>query len=132
MSSLRLSTYRLGSTRQPGEGLRIGTVRFLPRGVRKQDYASQNYFDVWFPLVAPSADLIRWYRSQPSTTDATWKTFVRRYTREMRHADARQALELLAKVAQQTPIAIGCYCEDENQCHRSVLAGLISEAGEQR
>jgi uncharacterized protein YeaO (DUF488 family) len=127
--SSKLSTYRLGSPRRASEGLRIGTVRFLPRGIGKQDYASAGYFDVWFPLVAPSADLIRWYRAQGTATDATWKTFVRRYTREMQHPDVRQALQLLARVAQRTPIAIGCYCEDEKRCHRSVLSKLIANAG---
>lgn len=125
---MNLSTYRIGTPRQPGEGLRIGTVRFLPRGVRREDYARLDYFDVWFPLVAPSAELIAWYRDQESTSDKTWATFGRRYATEMKRPEARQSLQLLANVAQHTPIAVGCYCEQETRCHRSLLLPLIQQA----
>lgn len=128
MSALHLRTYRIGSPRAPGEGLRVGVVRYLPRGVRKEDYARRGYFDVWFPLVAPSRALLSWIHARPGS-DAAWAAFTRRYEREVRaSADARRTLALLKAIAARTPIAIGCYCEDESRCHRSVLRRLIEEA----
>ncbi|HEX6985204.1 MAG TPA: DUF488 family protein [Planctomycetaceae bacterium] len=122
--SLRLSTYRYGTPRPRGEGLRIGTTRFLPRGVAKADYARRDYFDVWLPLLAPSRDLLRWYRDGDRDAEA----FYRRYRKEMAATDARQAIALLAELAKRTPIAVGCYCEDESRCHRTALARLIAAA----
>jgi uncharacterized protein YeaO (DUF488 family) len=122
-----LATFRAGTRRQSGEGLRIGTVRYLPRGVAKRDYAARDYFDVWFPTLAPSRELIRWLRSQP-WTPALQRAFAARYRREMSAPEAARALELLAAIAKQTPISIGCYCEDESRCHRSVLRELIKKA----
>jgi uncharacterized protein YeaO (DUF488 family) len=129
--ALKLRTYRLGTPRKKGEGLRLGTVRFLPRGVRKADYARRDFFDVWFPTVAPSQGLVRWLRSQPDLERA-WPTFVRRYRKEMQsRPESRQAIALLAQVAQRTPIAVGCFCEDEAHCHRSILRELIeAQAGD--
>ena len=122
---MHLSTYRAGSPRTPGEGLRVGTVRYVPRGVRREDYARLDYFDVWFPLLAPSPALIRWLTSKREPTDSVWAAFVRRYKQEMRRTDACQAIALLAEFARRTPIAVGCYCENETRCHRSILRTLI-------
>ena len=122
--NLRLSTYRLGSPRDEGEGLRIGTTRYLPRGVKKADYAARDYFDVWLPLLAPSRELLAWYRE----ADRAPTDFFRRYRKEMSATDPRQAIALLAHLAKRTPIAVGCYCEDEARCHRTALEVLIREA----
>ncbi len=122
---LKLHTYQLGSPRKRGEGLRVGVVRHLPRGVRKQDYVSGNYFDVWFPHVAPSVELLRWVHEQP---DTRWTRFVKRYSHEMKQPDSRHAIELLAEIAKRTPISIGCFCQDESHCHRSILRKLIEQA----
>jgi uncharacterized protein YeaO (DUF488 family) len=129
VSMRKLRTFEIGTPRKRGEGIRVGTVRYLPRGVRKEEYAQRDLFDVWFPLLAPSKELIRRLKSSEITT-ARWSEFARSYERElMRNADARQALVLLAELAKRTPIAIGCYCTDESRCHRSVLRALINEAG---
>ncbi|MDQ3333030.1 MAG: DUF488 family protein [Planctomycetota bacterium] len=121
--SLKLSTYRYGTARRRGEGLRIGTTRFLPRGVARQDYATLNYFDVWLPVLAPSRELLRWYRDgEPSVED-----FYRRYRKQMRETDAKQAIALLREIASRTPIAVGCFCENESRCHRRALEQLIRE-----
>lgn len=122
--SLRLSTYRLGSPRPKGEGLRIGTTRFLPRGVKKSDYAARGYFDVWLPLLAPSRELLAWYRE----ADRPPEDFFRRYRKEMSATDPRQAIALLAELARRTRLAVGCHCEDETRCHRTALAALIRDA----
>ncbi len=125
--SLKLRTFRAGSPRKPGDGIRIGTVRFLPRGVRKADYARLDYFDVWLPILAPSRQLIAWAHHHDLARH--WRTFAARYEREMTgNTDSRQCLHLLAMLAQQTPISIGCYCPDEAHCHRSILATLIKRA----
>jgi uncharacterized protein YeaO (DUF488 family) len=130
--TLKLKTFQVGSPRRRGEGLRLGTVRLLPRGVRKQDYASHDYFDVWLPLLAPSRPLLRWARSHDIVDSAAdWRTFARRYEREvLGNTDARQTLQLVAQLAQRTPLAIGCYCADEQHCHRSLLKRLIEQAAE--
>ena len=122
---LKLRIYQLGTARQRGEGLRIGVVRHLPRGVRKEDYARLDYFDVWFPNVAPSAELLHWMHEDQETR---WGRFVVRYMREMKQPDSRHAIELLAALAQRTPLSIGCFCSDESHCHRSVLRDLIGRA----
>ena len=119
-----IGTFRIGMARGVGEGLRIGTVRFVPRGVAKRDYAGRDYFDVWFPTVAPSRALVRWLKSQP-WSPAVQRRYEARYRREMRRPDAARAIELLAAIAQHARISIGCYCEDERRCHRSLLLDLI-------
>src|SRR5687767_4854711 len=121
---LHLRTVRIATPRERNEGLRIGTVRFLPRGVSKKDYARLDYFDVWLPTLAPSADLLRTLKQGSLAT----RTFFARYRAEMKHTDARQTIELLARLALRTPISIACYCEDETRCHRSVLFTLIRQA----
>ena len=124
MNSIR--TFQAGASRKRGEGLRVGVVRYLPRGVKKQDYARLDYFDVWLPLLAPSRELFKWVHADPTER---WPTFVERYTREMlNHTDSHQAIQLLAKLAKQTRISIGCYCSDEAHCHRSILRKLIKQA----
>lgn len=125
----RLGTFQIGSPRSRGEGLRVGTVRFLPRGVKKEDYARLDYFDVWFPLLAPSSELLRSMKSGKwSSEQVRWSKFRERYIAEMNKTDARQAIQLLAALARATPLSIGCYCENESACHRSILRELIEGA----
>ena len=121
---------RLGTARRAKEGLRIGTVRHPPRGVRKADYARRNYFDVWLPELSPSAPLVKWFISAPPTLKR-WATFSRRYRREMQTPVARRLIELLAALSSRTNFSAGCYCEDENRCHRSVLKQLLIDQGAQ-
>jgi uncharacterized protein YeaO (DUF488 family) len=125
---MSLRVVRLGSPRTPGEGLRIGTVRWPPRGVRKSDYAARGYFDVWLPELAPSAPLVSYALSRP-LTDARWATYARRYRREMREPAAQRLLALLAALSARTNVSVGCYCEDEGRCHRSLLKDLLVEQG---
>lgn len=124
--SLQLRVVRAGQKRQRGEGVRIGTVRYLPRGVKKSDLARLDYFDVWLPILAPSRDLLSQYKNSGMTD----QTFFRRYRSEMKATDPRQVIRLLAELARNTPISICCYCEDESRCHRTVLAELILQEGE--
>jgi uncharacterized protein YeaO (DUF488 family) len=119
---------RLGSPRAPGEGLRIGTVRYLPGGVPKGEYAQRDLFDVWLPNLAPSAELFGWLRSGPLDA-GRFRQFARRYRAEMKHPEARNVIGLLAALSHQTDLSVGCYCEDERLCHRSVLRELLREAG---
>ena len=119
---------RLGAPREADEGLRIGTVRRPPRGVRKEDYAPRNYFDVWLPELAPSAPLVSWALSQPFTPKR-WAVFQRRYRQEMRQPAAKRLIGLLAALSSQTNFSVGCYCEDESRCHRSLLKELLIEQG---
>ena len=109
---------RLGSARGSTEGLRIGTVRRPPRGVKREDYAAGNWYDVWLPLLAPSAE---------SASD--WARFARRYRAEMARPEARRTLDLLAALSHQTNFAVGCYCADAARCHRSLLGALLAECG---
>jgi uncharacterized protein YeaO (DUF488 family) len=120
-----LATFQIGSPRSPDEGLRIGAVRYLPRGVRKENYASADYFDVWLPILSPSAELIRWFRTQEEGPRRL-KRFFEKYEHEMiKGTDSRQVIQLVRELARRTPLAVGCYCVDESQCHRSVLKRLI-------
>lgn len=119
---------RLGTARGPKEGLRIGTVRRPPRGVRKADYARRDYFDVWLPELAPSAPLISWALSEPFTPKR-WGVFKRRYRQEMLQPAGRRLIGLLAALSAQTNFSVGCYCEDETRCHRSLLKELLIEQG---
>ena len=119
---------RLGTLRSPGEGLRLGTVRRVPRGVRKAEYARRNYFDVWFPELAPSAMLVKWALSEPFT-DQRWTRYARSYRREMQAPGRQRILELLARLSRQTNFSVGCYCEREDRCHRSLLRELLEEHG---
>ena len=118
---------RLGSPRLPGEGTRIGTVRRPPRGVPKSEFASRDFYDVWFPNLAPSAETVK--LGQQAATPADRAAFRKAYRTEMATPDARHALELLAVLSRQTDFSVGCYCEDEAHCHRSVLRELLVEHG---
>lgn len=118
---------QLGSPRLPDEGLRIGTVRRPPRGVPKADFASRNFYDVWLPLLAPSAELVK--EAQGATTEAAWRAFARRYRAEMAAPEPARVLDLLAALSHQTNFSVGCYCPDETHCHRSVLRELLAERG---
>lgn len=122
-----LRVLRLGSPRLPDEGTRIGTVRRPPRGVPKAAYASQDWFDVWFPNLAPSAETMK--LGQGAETPAQWAAFVRRYRAEMSAPEPSHALQLLATLSRQTNLSVGCYCEDEARCHRSVLRELLADKG---
>ncbi|MBT8136450.1 MAG: DUF488 family protein [Gammaproteobacteria bacterium] len=117
---------RLGAPRAKDEGLRIGTVRRPPRGIAKADYASKDIYDVWFPNLAPSEALLK--ESMP-IEDLHWKRFSRRYLAEMKAPNARRDIELLAALSHQTNFSVGCYCQDEQHCHRSLLRNLLERAG---
>jgi uncharacterized protein YeaO (DUF488 family) len=119
---------RLGSPRVAGEGLRLGTARRPPRGVRKEDFARRDYFDLWFPDLAPSAPLVSWALSEP-WTDKRWDRYARAYRREMRAPEAQRLIALLAGLSRQANFSVGCYCEDDQRCHRSLLRALLAEAG---
>ena len=119
---------RLGAARVPREGLRLGTVRRPPRGVRKSDYASQNYFDLWFPELAPSAKLVKLALSEPFT-DRRWAKYEKDYRREMREPSRQRILDLLARLSHETNFSVGCYCAREDRCHRSILRELLIEHG---
>jgi len=118
---------RLGTPRSKGEGTRIGAVRYLPRGVRKERYASENWFDVWYPELSPSKELVR--SAQTADGKKAWDAFVKRFRREMRERAPRHTLELLSALSLEADFSLGCYCEDEARCHRSVLRQLLKECG---
>jgi uncharacterized protein YeaO (DUF488 family) len=118
---------RLGSPRSSGEGLRIGTVRHPPRGVPKSRHASENWYDVWFPELAPSNETVKLARG--STSPKEWAAFVKRYRGEMASPDKVRTLALLAALSHHSNFSVGCYCEDESHCHRSVLRELLQEQG---
>jgi uncharacterized protein YeaO (DUF488 family) len=125
---MSLRVVRLGTPRHSNEGLRIGTVRRPPRGVRKQDYAKRDYFDLWLPELAPSAPLVKYALSEPFTPKR-WASYARRYRAEMKQPAAARLISLLAALSQQTDLSIGCYCADESHCHRSLLRQLLIERG---
>lgn len=118
---------RLGTPRLPGEGTRIGTVRRPPRGVPKAEFASGDWYDVWFPTLAPSAEAVK--RALAATTEAEWDAFTRSYRAEMARPEARHAIGLLAAMSHGAHFSVGCYCENEARCHRSLLRALLQEAG---
>jgi len=118
---------RLGSARQRGEGTRLGTVRHPPRGVPKDQHASRDFYDVWLPELAPSAELLK--RGQASESDRDWSTFVKRYRREMSAPGKVHLLRLLATLSVATDLSVGCYCANEARCHRSILRTLLAEQG---
>ena len=118
---------RLGSERAKDEGLRIGTVRRPPRGVPRDKFASQDWYDVWFPNLAPSVETMK--LGQGAETPAQWAAFIRKYRAEMATPENSHAIQLLAALSHQTNFSVGCYCEDETHCHRSVLCELLAERG---
>ena len=124
---MAISIVRLGSLRRGNEGLRIGTVRRPPRGLKKEEYASKNIYDVWFPNLSPSEALLKEF--SPSKNEKSWKTFKRKFLAEMKRPEAKRDLDLLAALSHQTNLAIGCYCENESRCHRSILRELLEQRG---
>jgi uncharacterized protein YeaO (DUF488 family) len=128
MSAKRLSTFQIGSPVRPGHGLRIAVTRRPPRGIPRNRWKRDGYFDVWLPTLAPSAGLIRRYRRGYHESAALRRAFLDAYERELQGTEARQAVALLAELARRIRISIGCYCSDESLCHRSRLAKVIRRA----
>jgi uncharacterized protein YeaO (DUF488 family) len=124
---MAIRVVRLGSERIPGEGPRLGTVRRPPRGVPKAEFASRNFYDVWFPTLSPSAETLK--MGLNAATDREWAGFIKRFRSEMAKPESNAALNLLATLSHYTDFSIGCYCEDESHCHRSVLRELLAERG---
>jgi uncharacterized protein YeaO (DUF488 family) len=122
-----VSVVRLGSPRLKGEGLRIGTVRRPPRGVPKTAFASENWYDAWLPELSPSEATVK--LGQKAESDAEWKAFARRYEKEMASPSASRVLDLLAALSHTASFSVGCYCEDETRCHRSILRQLLVASG---
>ena len=116
---------RLGTKRAVREGLRIGAVRHPPRGVRKERYAADDWFDVWYPDLAPSARLVK--QALAARTDREWQAFTRAFKAEMNAPTPRRTLDLLAALSRDADFSLGCYCADENRCHRSVLRELLTQ-----
>jgi uncharacterized protein YeaO (DUF488 family) len=124
---MSIRVVRLGSRRQRGEGIRLGTVRRPPRGVPKRRYAIDDWFDVWLPNLAPSAALIA--TAGDGTNKARWQRFALRYRSEMRRPENRRVLDALAALSHQASFSVGCYCQDERRCHRSILRRILREHG---
>ncbi|MBU7574379.1 MAG: DUF488 family protein [Hydrogenophaga sp.] len=124
---MAIRVVRLGSDRAAGEGTRIGTVRRPPRGVPKTEFASGNWYDVWYPNLAPSVETMK--LGQSAETPAQWSAFTRKYRAEMATPESARNLELLAALSHGSDFSVGCYCEDESHCHRSVLRELLREKG---
>jgi uncharacterized protein YeaO (DUF488 family) len=118
---------QLGSPRAPGEGLRLGTVRRPPRGVPREDFARRDFYDVWLPNLAPSPALVA--QALAAKDDKAWAAFSRKYEAEMKKPDAAHLLAMLAALSHQTSFSMGCYCENEQRCHRSLLRGLLQQRG---
>jgi uncharacterized protein YeaO (DUF488 family) len=127
MPFMSIQIVRLGTKRSSNEGIRIGTVRRPPRGVKKSEYASQNWYDVWLPNVAPTVGLMK--LGQAAESDKEWSMFVKKYRVEMANPDKSRILDLLAALSQNTNFSVGCYCENEARCHRSILRELLAERG---
>ena len=124
---MSIRVVRLGTPREKGEGLRIGTVRRPPRGVKKERLAAGDWYDVWLPQLSPSAELVK--QALAATTPKEWAAFAKMYRAEMAEADNARLIALLAALSQESNFAVGCYCADENHCHRSVLREILGEAG---
>lgn len=118
---------RLGTGRVKGEGLRIGTVRRPPRGVPKSEFASQNWYDVWLPNLSPSPELVK--EAQVAESEKAWKAFAKKFRKEMAEPEKSRVLDLLAALSHDANMSVGCYCEDESRCHRSILRQLLAERG---
>jgi len=124
---MSIRVVRLGTQRMEGEGIRIGTVRRPPRGVPKAEFASRNWYDVWLPNLAPSIEAVK--LAQEAETPAQWNRFVKRYRAEMTTPETSHLIELLSVLSHQCNFSVGCYCENEAHCHRSVLRQLLVESG---
>lgn len=122
-----IAVLRLGSPRKPDEGLRLGTVRRPPRGVPKADFAKLDYYDVWLPNLSPSRELVT--QALAAHDEKSWKAFERKYRAEMSRPDPARLLDLLAALSHQTNFSVGCYCENEARCHRSILRQLLAARG---
>lgn len=118
---------RLGSPRQQGEGLRIGTVRRPPRGVPKTEFASRDFYDVWFPNLAPALDLMK--EALAARDGRDWEAFRKKFLRQLEQPEPSRDLDLLAALSHQTDFSLGCYCDDESRCHRSILRELLVKRG---
>ncbi|NML46802.1 DUF488 family protein [Ramlibacter sp. G-1-2-2] len=118
---------RLGTPRAPGEGLRIGTVRRPPRGVPKAEFASRDFYDVWLPGLSPSAELVT--QALAAEDEKEWQAFRRKYVAEMKQPEPSRVLDLLAAMSRHGAFSVGCYCENEARCHRSILRELLQERG---
>lgn len=125
---MKLRTYQYASLRVGGEGLRIGTARFLPRGVRKGDWQAKGYFDFWLPVLAPEPEAIKAFLGGTMS----WAVFARRYRSRMKQRDCRQMIEFLGGVSLFVPLSLGCYCDNESRCHRSVLKELVAVEARKR
>jgi uncharacterized protein YeaO (DUF488 family) len=126
---MSISVVQLGTPRLEGEGVRIGTVRRPPRGVPREEFSRRDYYDVWLPILAPSQALVS--AAKAVVTDADWNRFASAYSKEMKAPDASHVLDLLASLSHASAFSIGCYCDDESRCHRSILRRLLSERGAQ-
>jgi uncharacterized protein YeaO (DUF488 family) len=124
---MTIRVVRLGSPRAPGEGLRLGTVRRPPRGIPKAEYARRDFYDLWLPALSPSPELVA--EARAARDAGAWRAFLRKFRAEMRAPAAAQLLDLLAALSHRTDLAVGCYCEDESRCHRSVLRELLAARG---
>ena len=125
---MAIRVVRLGEPRVPNEGLRVGTVRRPPRGVKKEDFGRLDYFDVWLPELAPPGEMVSWALSEP-WTDTRWATYARKYRAQMAKTEARHLIGLLSAMSSETNLSVGCYCADESRCHRSLLRELLIDAG---
>ena len=125
---MAIRVVRLGKPRAPNEGLRLGTVRRPPRGVKKSNFAKDDWYDVWVPDVAPSAQLVSWALAD-DWTDARWNRYRKAYLKEMKEASPSRLIALLAALSHNSNFSVGCYCEDESRCHRSILKELLINAG---
>ena len=126
---MAIRVVKLGAPRAPNEGPRLGTVRRPPRGVRKADYASGDWYDTWLPELSPSAQLLSWFKHKQPIPDADWDVFAKRYRAEMSAPEAQHLLGTLAALSRTSNFAIGCYCEDEQRCHRVLLEKLLRDKG---
>jgi uncharacterized protein YeaO (DUF488 family) len=124
---MSISIVQLGSPRAADEGLRIGTVRRPPRGVPRAEFGTRDYYDVWLPNLSPGAELIK--EARAAASDADWAAFVKKFRAQMNDNDTSKVLDLLAALSKTTHFSVGCYCEDENRCHRSILRQLLNERG---
>jgi len=125
--TMTITIVRLGSPRKPKEGLRLGTVRRPPRGVPKSEFGKRDFYDVWLPMLSPSQVLVK--EAKGAQDNRAWAKFERKFRSEMNAPEAQRLLELLAAFSHQTDFSVGCYCEDESRCHRSLLRQLLAERG---
>ena len=124
---MSVSIVQLGSPRAADEGVRIGTVRRPPRGVPRTDFATRDYYDVWLPNLSPDAELVK--EAKAVASDAEWAAFAKKFRTEMNSSDTSKVLDLLAALSKTANFSVGCYCEDESRCHRSILRQLLNERG---